>query len=122
MKKNDVLLGSGQWYFVEIREWKDIEKVILDEEEYNTFFKGLNDEAKYIKLNDNFYFWTRIEKFWPVVFEEWVLSTIKNLDIDTQEHIRKRIKMWAKVDTMERLRFEVSLWNYNHDVTWTEKA
>ncbi len=120
MKKNDALLGSGQWYFVEVREWKDIEKFILDEKEYDTFFKGLNDDAKYVKLNGNYYFWTRIEKFWPLVFEEWVFTTLKQLDENTQEHIRKRIKMWANVSTMEKLRFEVSVYSEYHTVTWNE--
>lgn len=43
MKRNDELLGSGMWYFVNVRQVDEsIQKFVMDEKEYQTFFRQLN--------------------------------------------------------------------------------
>ena len=51
MKRNDALLGCGAWYFVNARQVDDsIQKFIMDENEYQTFFRQLNGDGKFVQV------------------------------------------------------------------------
>jgi len=110
MKKNDQeLLGSWQWYFVNITiSDKEKDRIIIDEKEYQTLVDWLNNDGKFLKVGENHYFWTKIDSFWPIKFEESVLNTIKQLGPQEQEYIKKRIRQWFDITTLEKLRSEIA--------------
>lgn len=111
MKKNDQeLLDSWAWYFVDvnIEQEKGKERIIIDQQEYNTLIDWLNNDGKFLKVGKNHYFWSKIDSFWPIQFEEWVLTALKSMDEPTQEFIKKRIRLWFNIYTLEKLRTEVS--------------
>lgn len=109
MKRNDELLGSGSWYFVNIRDADgEINKRIMDEKEYSDFFRQLNGDGKFVQIRWTHYFWSNIHSFWSIEFEEGVLSQIKQMLPDAQEFIKKQIRCWVDVGTMDRLRSQIS--------------
>lgn len=109
MKKNDALLASGQWYFVHIRQPdNEIDKIIMDENEYSNFFRQLNGDGKFVDIRWVHYFWSNVHSFWPIVFESGVLDAIKNLWLEEQNHIRNRLMDWYNLYTMEKLRSEIA--------------
>ena len=115
MKKNDELLGSGAWYFVNVKEldWETTKR-IMDEKEYSDFFRQLNWDNKFVKIGNNHYFWSNVHSFWPIEFEEGVLTQIKNLSQDFQwwwEHVKKLIRSWKDISTMDKLRSEFAFFN-----------
>jgi hypothetical protein len=91
MKKNDALLGSGQLYFVTLKESDEHKSFILDEWEYNIFFDWLNNDAKFLKVWDNYHFWWKIDKFWKVKFEEWAMELYSSLP----EEYKQNVRNWA---------------------------
>lgn len=112
MGKNETaLLGSGQWYFVNVREWEEMKKYILDDAQYKIVFDGLNADSKYINIHDVYHFWSKIDSFGKIPFEKWVLEQIVKLSEEEKEFIENRIRAWHNIYTLEKLRSEISFFN-----------
>ena len=112
MWKNQELLDSWAWYFVDVNiDDKGKERIVIDQQEYNTLIDGLNNDGKFLKVGKNHYFWSKIDSFWPIEFEEGVLTQLRELPPETQDFIKKRIRAWHKITTLDNLRSEVAFFN-----------
>lgn len=113
MWKNQELLDSWAWYFVDVNidQEKGKERIVIDQQEYNTLIDWLNNDGKFLKVWANHYFWSKIDCFWPIKFEKGVLDALKQMDQDTQDFIKKRIRVGVQITTMDKLRSEVAFFN-----------
>ncbi len=113
MWKNQELLDSGAWYYVDVNidqdKWK--ERIVIDQQEYNTLIDWLNNDGKFLKVGKNHYFWSKIDSFWPIEFGEWVLQQLKTLPNDAQDFIKKQIRGWLKITSLDNLRSAVAFFN-----------
>lgn len=112
MWKNQELLDSWAWYYVDINiEDKVKERIVIDQQEYNTLIDWLNNDGKFLKVWKSHYFWSKIDSFWPIEFEEWVITQLKTLPDDVQDFIKKRIRSGVQITTLDKLRAEVAFFN-----------
>lgn len=112
MKKNEDLLGSGGWFYVEVQNGEKVDKIVLEEKQYRVLEAGLDRDAKYVQIWEDWYFWSKIQKFWPLKFDEGVLSKLKELPTEVQNFIKSRIRRGVDISTIDKLRSEVALF-YN---------
>lgn len=108
---NQNLLASWKWFFVCIESQGENMKFILDENEYENFLQRLEKWERHIKVGKDYYFWSDIKRFWEIEFEEWVLTQLRELPTETQDFIKKRIRAWHKITTLDNLRSEVAFFN-----------
>lgn len=106
--KNQNLLGSWQWYFVKIESQGEQLKFILDESEYENFLQRLEKGERHIKVVEDYFFWSDIKRFGEVEFEWGVITILRGLPDDQQEHIKKLIRSGKDITTMDKLRSEIS--------------
>jgi len=106
--KNQDLLGSWRWYFVKIDSQSEQLKFILDENEYENFLQRLEKGERHIKVWKDYFFWSDIKRFWEIEFEDGVLSKITWLPNEQKEHIKKLIRSWKDITTIDKLRREIT--------------
>lgn len=99
----NALLTSGQMYYVSIQDlWS---RIILDEAEYLDFYKRIQNEDRYIKINEVFYFWSKIIEFGSLKFSAEFLSLLNSQEKEFQEIAKKNIRwtMWYyHIDNLKR--------------------
>jgi len=86
---------------------------VLDEAEYNDFYKRMQNEERYVKIWEIFYFWSDIREFWPIYMEEWFLSLLRSQDeyfIDYYKNCLKSKSDHVKC-TIEGLKTDIVYYN-----------
>lgn len=110
----NALLTSWQMYFVQIQDnWN---RIILDEAEYLDFYKRIQNEDRYIKINEVFYFWSKIIEFWSLKLKPDFLSLLNEQEKECQEMIKKNIKR-EQFYSMDNLKRDITLfldWKTNN--------
>lgn len=86
----NALLTSWQMYYVSIQDYD--RKIILDEAEYLDFYKRIQNEDRYIKINEVFYFWSKIIEFWSLKLSADFLTLLRKQEPELQEIVKKNIK------------------------------
>lgn len=101
-------------YYVRIQDlWS---RIILDEAEYLDFYKRIQNEDRYIKINEIFYFWSKIEEFGSLKLSPEFLSLLNSQVKECQEMIKKNIKA-QQFYHMDNLKRDITLfldWKENN--------
>lgn len=64
MVKNEAkLLGSWSLYYVEYKDWENMRRHIMNQEQYDVFFDWLNNDAKFLRIWDAYHFWSKVDTF-----------------------------------------------------------
>lgn len=103
-------LTSGQFYYVQMADGAQIK--VLDEPEYNDFYKRMQNEERYVKIWEVFYFWSDIREFWPIEMQEWVLSLLRSQDKYFIDNFKKSLKFKGYTKcTVESLEIDIAYYN-----------
>jgi glutaredoxin-related protein len=108
------LLTSWHLGYVDIQIWDDaIQRIVLDSSDYDIFVNKMKNWEKYLKLRDDYVFWSQIKWFGKLKIDEDALEQYKKLEKNIQEYVARRIKNGYRVQTLSDLRFAVVLYYEN---------
>lgn len=102
-------LTSWQMYYVLVEDhWN---RIILDESEYQDFYKRIQNEDRYIKINEVFYFWSKIIEFGSLKLSADFLTLLRKQEPELQEIVKVNIKTanWFTYG-IERLQRDICLY------------
>ena len=106
----NAFLTSGQFYYVKMADGGHTK--ILEESEYNDFYKRMQNQERYVKIWEVFYFWSDIREFWPVEMEEWFLRLLRSQDEYFINHFKDRLKVKGYTKcTVESLEIDITYYN-----------
>lgn len=109
------LLSSWTLGYVDIQIGDDaIQRIVLDSSDYDIFLNKMKSWEKYLKLRDDYVFWSQIKWFGKLKIDEDALLQYKKLDEKIQEFVAKRIRKWFRMKTLDDLRFSVALYHENN--------
>lgn len=95
-------------YYVSIQDYGS--RIILDEAEYLDFYKRIQNEDRYIKIGESFYFWSKIIEFGNLKLSAELLSLLNQQDKEFQEMAKKNIKWTTWVYSIDNLKRDITLY------------
>lgn len=109
----NALLTSWQMYYVTIQDYGT--RIVLDEAEYLDFYKRIQNEDRYIKINEVFYFWSKIIEFGSLKLSSEFLSLLNSQEKEFQEIVKKNIKGSVSIYGIDQLKRDLALY-----INWKE--
>ena len=104
------LLTSWKLGYVDLKDWDLTHRIVLEEHDYVAFRNKMKDWEKYLKLGEDFVFWSQIQGFWVLKIDNDALEQYRKLEKDIQVFVVERIKRGYRVRTLDDLRFSVALY------------
>lgn len=105
-------------YYVIVQDYWN--RIILDESEYLDFYKRIQNEDRYIKINEVFYFWSKIIEFGSLKLSAEFLSLLNSQEKEFQDIAKKNIKGSVSLYGIEHLKRDLALyldWKENNKDT-----